>query len=134
MNQTPSRFHFDGHTFAEFELAMRLVFLDYKTARGFSESAKYGFVLYWHLDAGYRSSNDDPIPQKWLRGGPELDVDRCIDVVWRWLQQAAHYGEEPDIDGSCSRGFTIARDQGGHAGGSHYGFVSIKPLWAEHHK
>lgn len=76
--------------------------------------------LYWYYD---ENNNSIKLPYP-------FNIDQCIEFVWGWLQNA-DYGPEPDINGSCSKGWKIGGSKGG--GWSHVIFT-VEPVWAEHHK
>lgn len=59
----------------------------------------------------------------------ELGPNGVFEVVRLWLQNA-DYGEELDIDGSVSRGFMVTA----RSDKSPWLILSVKPLWAIHHK
>ncbi len=104
---------------------LALVMVDYHQAIAYLEDdspGDYGtkrLHMYWYYDDDNTNATKLPYP---------FNLDQCVEFVWGWLQNA-NYGPEPDIDGSCSRGWRIK-------GGSWAPYVIfvIEPMWAEHHK
>jgi hypothetical protein len=73
----------------------------------------------------------------WGKPGPQtpnfpvpLDAEAVYPMAKKWLDEA-DYGEEPDIDGSCSKGFEM---DGPPNDVWNKSIFSLKPLWAHHHK
>lgn len=79
-------------------------------------------VLYWSDD---KTADKLPFP---------LTKDNVADFVQGWLDNSADYGEEPDIDGSCGKGFRVFTEQWGHVAGSHYSIVAVQPNWSMYGK
>lgn len=75
--------------------------------------------LYWYYD-----QNDNATKLLY-----PFNLEQCVEFVWGWLLNA-ELGSEPDIDGSCSKGWRIHNVKGGW---SHVTFV-VEPVWAQHHK
>lgn len=66
-------------------------------------------------------AQDFPVP---------LPPEAVADIVLEWLDYA-EYDLEPDIDGSCSKGFEI---EGPPDNEDTYIIFSVKTCWAHHHK
>lgn len=92
-----------------------------------------------HPDKGtiYFWSKPDRVPEGILVYGlfPEWATAKAwADDVNTWLS-IEDYGPQPDLDGSCSKGFRVYNEHYGRIDGfSNYSFLAIKPEWAEHHK
>jgi hypothetical protein len=78
-------------------------------------------ILYWH-----EASKGKELPYP-------FDRDHSIDFIWNWLQ-GTEFPPEPDIDGSCSKGWRVFNEAWGHVAGNHYAIVAIQPEWAMHGK
>jgi len=117
--------HIRGASFMQFTAAVALAFSSV-TASYYSVSSEHGLVLYWG-----QPSEVSPSPKELPY---ELDVKAAISFAWNWLRQA-EWPREPDHDGSNERGFYVSTgDTWGHAGGSFYGIIQIKPDWLEYGK
>lgn len=85
-----------------------------------------------HL-AGDRTGADQRslVPERFMTA---LDWKGAADSIWNWLRlmPAKQLGPEPDLDGSCSRGFRISTALPHPL--SSYGIVAVTPEWAEYHK
>ena len=97
-------------------------------------------ILYWavpdrqpsaeEVELDLVQGNDPrvhPLPGKGV--GPKV----ASEFVWEWLQNA-DYPDEPDHDGSNSRGFRIYNEAWGHVDSDSYAFIAIEPAWAWHGK
>ncbi len=60
----------------------------------------------------------------------EMGWKEAADMAWGWLNKKAKYDEEPDHDGSNSKGWCIRNESWGHAGGYFEGFLIVEPAWA----
>lgn len=78
-------------------------------------------VLLWHEDHGSRK----------LRS--PLGAREAAEYAKRWLDKV-NYGPEPDIDGSCEKGFRVFTEAWGHVAGRHYCIVAVQPAWAMYGK
>lgn len=127
-------------------LALKIVLMDH-TPTHWCRHPKAGLVLFWH--------HRPEFPIKYTEWGPTTEKgassrDVTIDVhpfpcrikraedlamfVEGWLSEQV-YPPEPDLDGSCSKGFRIYNERYGRVGGcGDYSFIAIQPEWAEHHK
>lgn len=107
-----------------FGIGCSIAFMDCNKASHFSKT-KNSFTLYWHGVAGTQ-----PLPF-------EMSVGSAQTFLWEWLENHAEYPEEPDLDGSCSRGFLLEaghdRLYNGQESGR-YAMLKVTAIWAEHHK
>lgn len=62
-----------------------------------------------------------------------MNVEQTTDFVWTWLNYA-HYGEEPDHDGSNEKGFRVFTESWGHVNDDHSTMCAIAPAWAMYGK
>lgn len=62
-----------------------------------------------------------------------IDCETATEFAWKWLQEQ-EYGDEPDHDGSNSKGFVVFNESWGHVGHSHGAICAIGPAWAMHGK
>lgn len=97
-----------------------------KKATYYQITEKYGLVFFWHepTDAP-RGLENEPTPLPY-----EYTADQAYGMAIGWLE-VTNYPPEPDRDGDNEKGWTLSCDDWGYAGGSHYGFMSLKPTWAE---
>lgn len=58
-----------------------------------------------------------------------METTAAIEFAWNWLAQAS-YGQKPDIDGDCKKGWRIFNEAWGHVGRDCYAFVAVRPTWA----
>lgn len=90
-----------------------------------------GTVSHW-------SYNDHKMDFGWHEemGGEKLPykigIKSIIPLVSGWLQ-TADYGPEPNIDGSCEKGWTLTNNIP-YSRGSFYVSFRITPYWCEYHK
>ncbi len=113
-----------------FDLAMQLAFVNNGTATGYKIDAFKGFVLYSYYSGSDTDVQKFAIPHDHVLAG---------NVIWEWLRGLAknssefnvYAGSEPDIDGSCSKGFIIYNN---NLYSDYNAFLSIRPYWGEHHK
>jgi len=86
-------------------------------------------VLFWSNDESFKPK-PSPLPFK-MKG------EALMSFVWSWLEDTFEndaLGNEPDHDGSNSKGWRIFNETWGHVAGSHYGVVGVQPVWAMHGK
>jgi hypothetical protein len=62
-----------------------------------------------------------------------IDCETATEFAWKWLQEQ-EFGDEPDHDGSNSKGFVVFNESWGHVGGSWAAICAIGPAWAMHGK
>lgn len=84
--------------------------------------------LYWHVGKE-APAGVYPLPAP-------LDPDNAARLAWHWLEglDDAAYGPQPDIDGSCSRGWIVDTTVNRPGWTSPYPICQIIPTWAIHHK
>jgi hypothetical protein len=63
----------------------------------------------------------------------EIDCETATEFAWKWLQEQ-EYGDEPDHDGSNSKGFVVFNESWGQVGHSCGAICGIGPAWAMHGK
>ncbi len=68
----------------------------------------------------------------------EFEVEQIVPFIMGWLKNQ-DYGPEPDLDGSCSKGWKLFTEhpyiQGKPTNPAWHNVVfAIQPEWAEHHK
>lgn len=97
--------------------ALIIAFTDRK-AVGYREDPDFGLVLCW-TDGG--DMTRFPFP---------LDEVAAMPILTGWLE-AQEYPREPDIDGSCKKGWRLYNNA---PAWSWRWFVAIKPAWAIYHK
>lgn len=78
-------------------------------------------VLYWA-----ESNKCTPFAYDFTR-------QEAADFALGWLRRA-DYGAEPDIDGSCKKGWTMFCGAWGRIDGEWEAFVKITPAWAMYGK
>ena len=100
--------------------ALELACTDYRNAKGFVKT-KDKLVFYWLAE------NNEATPLPVPMSGEEL-----VPIVVKWLKEEAEYPEEPDIDGSCRRGFRITTE--GCSSGWSYIMFQVLPEWILYHK
>lgn len=139
-------FHIDITAFGKeaLILTLEIVLMKHKPTHWCDHPTK-GLVLFWHK----------PEYLEYLEWTPETEAQKCLPppsilihpfpsviktaeklatIVEDWLEHIK-YGRQPDIDGSCSKGFRIYNEQWSYIHGcSDYSFIAIKPEWAIHHK
>jgi hypothetical protein len=57
----------------------------------------------------------------------------CADFARRWLAEV-NYGDEPDHDGSNSKGWRVYNEKFGHIDNSWNAVIAVSPVWAMHGK
>lgn len=115
-------FHIDVTSEDNLGEVLKLAFLNKRFATGFNKDKKQ-FVLFWTDD---ERSAPLPIP---------LTAEEITPIIQKWLDVQADYGLEPDIDGSCGKGFRVSCDDWGHIEPFGWAaFVKIEPAWAMHGK
>ena len=83
-----------------------------------TEEGKSTLVLYWSID-----KDTNPLPYS-------INQEEAFFFIKGWLENL-EYPPEPDIDGSCKKGFRAFTDEHwGHVAGSHYGIIGVQPVWA----
>lgn len=76
-------------------------------------------ILLWHDKCEEFECRELPYP---------MDVDAVIPFLWNWLTTDAEYPPEPDIDGSCNKGFEVTTgDFWGHIEGLRYAILAVYP-------
>lgn len=90
-------------------------FLDKKVTPLFEDQHPC-MIFYWYADKG-----TTPLPYK-------MTFKECADLAWGWLQQQ-DYKDEPDHDGSNSRGWAVFNESWGHVDNSHYAVGAVSPQW-----
>lgn len=79
----------------------------------------------------YSIFNNKEDPKKGVSPFPVvLKGDAIVATILDWLE-SIDYPEEPDIDGSCSKGWHLVAEM---TDGWSFAFMSIRPEWAHHHK
>ena len=115
-----------------------------RTKHHHMEIQRGSYSVYDHTEDGqtlYVRDNDTAFWEEnyLIKKFPEpMSVGRALDHAWSWLNDYnTRYPPEPDIDGSCSKGFIIGTQEGlwhGHLG-SHRGVICyVKPDWMWHGK
>lgn len=115
-------FHIDvtSEGLENLDLALKLGFSKNSKATHFVKT-KNELILFW-TDTEI-SKTVTPLPI-------EMGAEQIIGIIGGWLKSEADYGNKPDIDGDCGRGFRISNDQWGHV--KPYGwqaFLRIEPAW-----
>lgn len=77
-----------------------------------------GFILYWTPP----ETPTTTFPFK-------MAAPQIAEFIHEWLKQSADYGSEPDIDGSCERGWTVYTESWGHVNEQWEAFLAVKPTW-----
>lgn len=89
-----------------------------------------GLVFFWSdtdKTVGEKATKIAPLPYR-------MNLKAAIEFAWNWLD-TAEYPDEPDHDGSNSKGFVVSTgNHWGHIGGSHFAIVSVSPTWMMHGK
>ncbi len=76
------------------------------------------FVLFWT-----KHDNATPLP-------PGMNNDAIAACIMHWLKTEAAFGQEPDIDGDCKKGWLCSCDGWGHIEGFGYAaYARVKPYW-----
>ena len=88
---------------------------------GYSVDPVKGMILYWK-----NTANSTALPY-------HMTMEQAADMVWGWLATVP-YGDKPDLDGSCSKGWRVYCERYGRINDDFYAFVAVQPVWAEHHK
>jgi zinc transporter ZupT len=104
--------------------ALKLGFRDYKaTFYAVSPDAKR-LTYFWSDPSGHICHS---LPFKFTHAD-------AASFTHRWLQESASYSNEPDIDGSCGKGWRVFTDSLGHVDGIWQSIVAIEPVWAMYGK
>lgn len=88
------------------------------------ESGVRTLILFWTAPASIKQSSQLPFP---------LEMEAAPAFVSGWLN-SAEFGDEPDIDGSCGKGWRVFNEAWGHVLGDYAAFVAIQPAWAMYGK
>jgi hypothetical protein len=108
------------------ELMVYIAMADHLEMRAYKEDVGPNdiprLVFYWHYEP---STDKDVVPFPYPHKLPQV-----LSFLSGWLQQV-EYGDQPDLDGSCSKGWRVT-NQG--FGGWSYATFAVEPIWAEHHK
>lgn len=106
---------------------LELVLANHSIAVAFTEPVldnQKTLVLHWYIPEGQKA--------KYSAFPYNFKIEQLLPFIMGWLENQ-DYGEEPDLDGHCTRGWRLFNTQGithGFGGGS----FAIQPVWAEHHK
>jgi hypothetical protein len=91
-----------------------------------------GGVTHWRTDGDvlyfgwHESMQGTPLPAK-------MNRDMLVPLINAWLKDA-EYGEEPDIDGSTVKGWTISNRIKYEVKGQFYITFAVYPTWLEYGK
>lgn len=85
---------------------------------GYAIDPERGMVLYC-----------SPSPQATLLPF-EMSLAQAAEFAHEWLVQRADYGQRPDIDGDCEKGWRLYCQEWGRIGGDDHAFAAVKPAWA----
>lgn len=96
--------------------------------------SQHRVVTGWLIDT--RPEHRDRLVLFWTprHGGPynkfpsNMTMEGIGPVIEAWLGEV-EYGPEPDIDGSCEKGFRIYNEAWGKVGGMWEAFAAIEPVW-----
>lgn len=59
-----------------------------------------------------------------------LNMDRCAEVAFDWLQSTAKYGQQPDHDGDNEKGWRCFTEGWGQIAKFGYAaFIAVEPCW-----
>lgn len=124
-------FHIDVTSYGQESLfhIMQIIAERHKVARGYLVQPEGigRLVFYWWIPAGNKLIQSLPFT---------LDAQSMTDFTRRWLAEV-EYPEEPDHDGSNSRGFRVYNNEWGHVQGApekEYSMCAVAPEWAWHGK
>ena len=117
-------FHFDIQGgMSLLPAALEVAFYDHKGAKAWMrDDTARQFVFYW-TDKDRDQANVFPLA---------IDTEMASLLVKGWLA-TVDYGRQPDIDGSCSKGFRITNRHASYPGDWSIMFV-VEARWMEHHK
>lgn len=114
-------FQFDMTAEGDDKLRAALALFTHDTVTGYSVTGNRKLVFYWSdSDRAHKL----PFP---------MTLAQAADFAIGWLEHA-DYGDEPDHDGSNSKGWRIYCEGWGHVGDAWQAFVAIEPVWAMHGK
>lgn len=99
------------------------------TELGVVETAPF-LVLYSYASGEHEGKVD---PKLYTKLPYEMETEAATVFAWGWLQQQ-EWKNEPDHDGSNSKGFCLWNDVWGHVAGQHGAIIAIGPAWAMHGK
>lgn len=106
-------------TGASLEKSLDIATTQWKKVTGWSvDKDGKRLILYW-TDCNYPDYHTLPAP---LRG------TALVEFVRSWLE-SVEYGPEPDIDGSCGKGWTVYNESWGQVAGRLQAFIAIEPTW-----
>ncbi len=106
---------------------IELILCHHSIVRAYAETEwtnkKKTLVLYWGV------GDNDPNKTKFPY---DFKLNQTLPFVMGWLENQ-DYGREPDIDGSCSKGWREFNSEGVTNGWGMASFT-VQPAWAYHHK
>lgn len=93
---------------------------------GYRVSPQKGLIFYW-TDSSKPGYHKFPFAMK-------QDQAAAFASAWLFEAQYTEYEEEPDIDGSCGKGWRLYNESWGHVDGEWQASLAIMPAWAMHGK
>ena len=108
-------FHYVGTR--NFKEVISLALAKHTSAKAWEEKDGW-LIFYWYTTV---CSYPFPVP---------LKTDALQEFIIEWLR-AQDLGSQPDLDGSCSKGYELLVDP---YNTSSYEVFRVRPVWAEHHK
>lgn len=112
------KFHFMGCSIESLAPAIKLAMAQNPIVTGWSEDEDW-LVFHWH--------NDKDVTPLFLA----MSWKPLQGIIEHWLEKKKPKEVEPNIDGSCSKGYEILADV---RNGWSYEVFRIRPIWAHHHK
>lgn len=83
--------------------------------------------LIFHWSTKEARTNVFPI------GPTTMMIPELQTMIEAWLKQA-DYGRQPDIDGSCRKGWRVYVETWGRVNGDWTAAFAVEPVWLEFHK
>lgn len=146
MSQCADNYRFDitawdgHHDFSMMDLCLKIAFADHKTVTHWShepgvlapvENGRFyamwkkppRLILYW-----WDGDSKDLTPFL-----APMTYEAAVGAVRAWLE-GQDYANEPDHDGSNSRGWRIYNEAWGHVGGHRGAICAVEPAWLMHGK
>ena len=108
-------------------LAMTIAFSTRSKATHYCDHPKHGLVLLWYED---KSVDGHPVQKlPFPLSSPEM----ATQFAWSWLQSAT-YGEKPDTDGSCGKGWRVHSGWWKESYWSPSAIIVVQPEWSVYGK
>ena len=99
------------------------------------ESLKKVLGLFRYKQVAGYSIKDNKLVLYWTKSSKAtmfpfmMNLDEIAVFVLGWLRSAS-YGQKPDIDGDCGKGWRIYNEDWGRVDGDWEAFCAIEPVWA----